>query len=196
MMRPPPRCRCATEAAARGTSLSTSRSERTALWCAAAAHRVRIPGAGYTPFSRSSVSDRTPATPSRRPRLSASTSTYLPAPPWTVTNRCFGSGLRGHADGRGRCSAAARETQRRSVARWGQTVAADKRGTDCHHRTTAADRSCDLRRELAFANHHLYAHSPVIFGQSLGINNEAAIFIAGAVTGAAILLGLGPPSWW
>jgi hypothetical protein len=44
--------------------------------------------------------------------------------------------------------------------------------------------------ELVFANHHLYAHSPVVFGQSLGIHNEAALFIVGAITGAVILLGL------
>jgi hypothetical protein len=44
--------------------------------------------------------------------------------------------------------------------------------------------------ELVFGNHHLDAHSPVVFGQSLAVHNEAALFVVGVITGAAILIGL------
>lgn len=44
--------------------------------------------------------------------------------------------------------------------------------------------------ELIFANHSVHIASPDIFGQSLGIHSAAAVFTAGAMTGAAVLLGL------
>ena len=44
--------------------------------------------------------------------------------------------------------------------------------------------------DLIVKNHHAHMISPVVFGHSLGLTSEAALFILGAITGAAILLGL------
>jgi lysylphosphatidylglycerol synthetase-like protein (DUF2156 family) len=44
--------------------------------------------------------------------------------------------------------------------------------------------------DLVFQNHSHHITSPVVFGQSLGVTNRAAVFIIGAITGAAILLAL------
>ncbi len=43
--------------------------------------------------------------------------------------------------------------------------------------------------DLIFTNHHHFAN-PTVFGQSLGLTNDAALFIVGAFTGAAVLLGI------
>ena len=44
--------------------------------------------------------------------------------------------------------------------------------------------------DLVFQNHSHHLTSLVVFGQSLGVTNEAAVFVIGAITGAAILLAL------
>ena len=44
--------------------------------------------------------------------------------------------------------------------------------------------------DLILKNHHAHMISPVVFGHSLGLTNEAALFILGAITGAAVLFGL------
>ena len=43
--------------------------------------------------------------------------------------------------------------------------------------------------DLIFTNHHHFTN-PVVFGHSLGLTNDAAVFIVGAITGAAVLLGI------
>jgi hypothetical protein len=44
--------------------------------------------------------------------------------------------------------------------------------------------------DLVLANHHHGIVSPLVFGQSLGVHSQAAVFVIGVVTGAAILLAL------
>ena len=44
--------------------------------------------------------------------------------------------------------------------------------------------------DLILKNHHAHMISPVVFGHSLGLTSEAALFILGAITGAAVLFGL------
>lgn len=44
--------------------------------------------------------------------------------------------------------------------------------------------------DLVLNNHHAHTISPVAFGHSLGLTSEAALFIVGAITGAAVLFGL------
>ncbi len=43
--------------------------------------------------------------------------------------------------------------------------------------------------ELIFQNHH-HLSGPFVFGQSLGLHNEAALFVLGVIIGGAILLAL------
>jgi hypothetical protein len=43
--------------------------------------------------------------------------------------------------------------------------------------------------DLILTNHH-HLTDPSVFGQSLGLANDAAIFIVGAITGAAVLFGI------
>jgi hypothetical protein len=48
--------------------------------------------------------------------------------------------------------------------------------------------------EFASANHHHFTN-PVVFGQTLGLSNDAAIFIVGAITGGNFLIGLALIGW-
>jgi hypothetical protein len=43
--------------------------------------------------------------------------------------------------------------------------------------------------EFVFSNHHHFTN-PAVFGQHLGLSNDAEVFIVGVITGAAVLVGL------
>jgi hypothetical protein len=43
--------------------------------------------------------------------------------------------------------------------------------------------------EFVFANHHHFTN-PTVFGQSLGLSNDASVFIVGVITGTSVLVGL------
>jgi hypothetical protein len=48
--------------------------------------------------------------------------------------------------------------------------------------------------DLILSNHHHFTN-PAVFGHSLGLTNDAALFIVGAITGAAVLLGIALIMW-